>query len=129
MADSQASDRHLPATPRKLQKAREEGQVARSRDLSHFAAIAVGGALLVAVLPFAAGWVRQSLANALRFDHRAVQGSEAMRERLVELSTTLLWLALPLGVAMALVAIGSSVATGGWNWTLKPMAPRFDKFN
>jgi flagellar biosynthetic protein FlhB len=129
MADSSASDRHLPASPRKLQKAREEGQVARSRDLSHFAAIAVGGALLVALAPPAAGWLRQGLANALRFDHRSVHSAEAMLDRLVLLSTTLLWLALPLSVAMLAVAIAGSVAIGGWNWTLKPIAPKFGKFN
>ena len=46
MADD-AQQKTLPATPRKIQKAREEGQVARSRDLGHFAAMAAGGALLV----------------------------------------------------------------------------------
>ncbi len=38
----------FPPPPRKLQKAREDGQVARSRDLGHFAALAAGGAALVA---------------------------------------------------------------------------------
>ena len=37
-----AQDRHLPASARKIQKAREDGQVARSRDLGHFGAIAAG---------------------------------------------------------------------------------------
>jgi flagellar biosynthetic protein FlhB len=41
MADSQ--DKQLPASARKLSKAREDGQVARSRDLGHFAAMAMGG--------------------------------------------------------------------------------------
>ncbi|MDE1927203.1 MAG: EscU/YscU/HrcU family type III secretion system export apparatus switch protein, partial [Burkholderiales bacterium] len=39
MADS-SQDRKLPATPRRLDKARKEGQVARSRDLGHFSAVA-----------------------------------------------------------------------------------------
>ena len=39
MADSSAQDRNLPASQRKLQKAREEGQLPRSRDLGHFAAL------------------------------------------------------------------------------------------
>jgi flagellar biosynthetic protein FlhB len=129
MAESTASDRHLPASPRKLQKAREDGQVARSRDLGHFAAIAVGGAGLVAAAPWAAGWLRQGLANALRFDHRSVQGPDAMLERLLELSTTLLWIALPLGTATMAVAVAGGVVAGGWNWTFKAMAPKFDKFN
>ena len=46
MADAQ--DRRLPATERKLRKARAEGQVARSRDLSHFAAIGASAVLLAA---------------------------------------------------------------------------------
>lgn len=129
MAESNASDRHLPASPRKLQKAREEGQVARSRDLGHFAAIAVGGAVLVAAAPMAAGWLRQGLANALRFDHRSVGSADAMLERLLEVTVTLLWVALPLGALMMLVSVAGAVAAGGWNWTFKAMTPKFDKFN
>ena len=54
MADQNAQDRNLPASQRKLEKARDEGQVARSRDLGHFAAIAAGGAVLVALRAAAA---------------------------------------------------------------------------
>src|SRR5688572_9421393 len=125
MAESNASDRHLPASPRKLQKAREEGQVARSRDLGHFAAIAVGGAVLVAAAPMAAGWLRQGLANALRFDHRSVGSADAMLERLLEVTVTLLWVALPLGALMMLVSVAGAVAAGGWNWTFKALTPKF----
>ena len=46
MADAQ--DRRLPATERKLRKARAEGQVARSRDLAHCAAIGASAVLLAA---------------------------------------------------------------------------------
>ena len=55
MADSNAQDKNLPASQRKLDKARAEGQVARSRDLGHFAAIAAGGAVLVALAPWIVG--------------------------------------------------------------------------
>jgi STE24 endopeptidase len=48
MSDS-AQDRTLPATARKISKAREEGQVARSRDLGHFAALMAASLALVAV--------------------------------------------------------------------------------
>ena len=51
MAEQNSQDRNLPASQRKLNKAREEGQVARSRDLGHFVAIAVCGALLVTLAP------------------------------------------------------------------------------
>jgi flagellar biosynthesis protein FlhB len=125
MADQDAQDRNLPASARKLSKAREQGQIARSRDLGHFAAIAVGGAVLVAAAPAASGWLKQSLAHALQFDHRAVQNPGFMVERLAELAATMMWLVLPLGVLMSIVAVAVGVISGGWNFTLKPLQPKF----
>ncbi len=125
MADQDAQDRNLPASARKLSKAREQGQIARSRDLGHFAAIAVGGAVLVAAAPAASGWLRQSLAHALQFDHRAVQNPGFMLERLAELAATMMWMVLPLGLLMSIVAVAVGVISGGWNFTLKPLQPKF----
>ena len=73
MADS-AQNRHLPASARKIEKAREDGQVARSRDLGHFAAVAGGGMLLAALAPAFTGWLKQLVANGLVFDARSLAG-------------------------------------------------------
>ncbi|HEX6707068.1 MAG TPA: flagellar biosynthesis protein FlhB [Albitalea sp.] len=129
MADTPGQDRNLPASPRKLQKAREEGQVARSRDLGHFAAIAAGGAVLVALAPQLTAWLQTLLADALHFDNAALAHPDAMIERLGAMGVKLLWIVVPLGALMAGVAIAGSVLIGGWNWTLKPLAPKFDKLN
>jgi len=128
MADDQ-NDRKLPATPRRLQRAREEGQVARSRDLGHFAAIATGGAVLVALAPQINAWTQRLLAEALRFDHTTIARPDAMTERLSDMAFKLMLTVLPFGLLMLLVAVAGSVAIGGWNWTLKPLAPKFDKLN
>jgi flagellar biosynthetic protein FlhB len=129
MADTAGQDRNLPASPRRLQKAREEGQVARSRDLSHFGAIAAGGAVLVALAPQLTGWLQTQLAQALRFDHAAVADPGAMLERLAATAWALVLVVIPLGVLMMVVAVLGSVLIGGWNWTLKPLAPKFDKLD
>ena len=129
MADTSGQDRNLPASQRKLQKAREEGQVARSRDLGHFAAIATNGAVLVALAPQLTGWLQTFLAEALRFDRAASTNPDAMIERLGAMGVQLLWIVVPMGAVMALVAIAGSVLIGGWNWTLKPLVPKFDKLN
>jgi flagellar biosynthetic protein FlhB len=128
-AEQNASDKNLPASPRKLQKAREEGQVARSRDLGHFGAIAAGGAVLVAVAPTLVAWLQNLLADALRFDRAASISPDAMTERLGQMGANLLWVVIPLGVLMALVAIAGGVLIGGWTWTFKTMAPKFGKLN
>ena len=59
---SSSQDKQLPATERKLQKARSDGQAARSRDLSHLAILGVGALGLLALAP----WFVEYLQRALR---------------------------------------------------------------
>jgi flagellar biosynthesis protein FlhB len=128
MADS-AQTRHLPASQRKIQKAREDGQVARSRDLGHFAAIAAAGALLAAMAPELAGNLKHMLVLGLQFDAHTLAQSDAMGTRLAELAIRMMWIVLPLGGALLVAALAAGIASGGWNWTLKPMLPNFGKLN
>ena len=129
MADSSAQDKNLPATQHRLDKAREDGQVARSRDLGHFAAMAAGGAALVAFAPLIGGWLQEAVAAGLRFDRAAVVQPAAMAERLLELTWKLLAVVLPAGALMVAAALAGGLASGGWTWTFKPLAPDFGKLN
>ncbi len=129
MADNSAQDRNLPASQRKLQRVRAEGQIARSRDLSHFATIAAGGAALVAFGPGAARTLQEVLASALRFDAAALATPAAMGERMAALAPLFLAFVAPLGALMMVVALAVALAGGGWVWSFKPLAPRFSKLN
>lgn len=127
--DSQDSNRTLPATPRKIERARKEGQIARSRDLGHFLALGAGVALLAAFAPELTRWLTRSLADAMRFDLHHVASPQAMSERLLDLSGTLLWVLLPVGGVTMALALAAGLASGGWNFTLKPLAPQFGKLD
>jgi flagellar biosynthesis protein FlhB len=129
MASQDAQDRTQPASPRKLQKAREEGQVARSRDLGHFVAIAAGGALLVTCAPLLSNWMKNMLMQGLRFDSTSVQSPGFMGARLLELTISLLWVVIPFGLVMAATGVVGSIAISGWNWSWKALMPRIDKLN
>ena len=129
MSEQSSQDRNLPASQRKLTKAREEGQVARSRDLGHFIAIMACGALLVAGGPWVRGWLEQMLMQGLRFDSAAVQRPGFMGERLEQLTVSMLWVVLPFGLVMMASAVAGCIAMGGWNWTLQPIAPNFGKID
>ncbi len=131
MADqNNAQDRNLPASQRKLKKARDDGQVPRSRDFGHFAAIATCGAVLVAGAPLVAGWLQtEVLMRGLRFDAASVRDPGFMGERLVAMTWALLSVVVPFGLLMAAAALLGAIAIGGWNWTLKPIAPNFSKLN
>lgn len=128
-ADSNAQDRNLPASQRKLKKARADGQVARSRDFGHFAAIATCGAALVAGAPQLAHWLEEMLTRGLHFDAASVRDPAFMGERLAEMTVLLLAVVVPFGLLMAGAALLGAIAIGGWNWTLKPIAPDFSRLN
>ena len=128
MADS-AQDRKLPASKRKIDKARSEGQVARSRDLGHFGAITAGVAVLAMLAPELSDWLARLLADGLRFDHALVSRPEAMAERLLVLALKMMTVLLPLFGAMLAVALAAGVLSGGWNFTLQALQPNFGKLD
>ena len=127
MADSQ--DRNLPATEKKIRKAREDGQVARSRDLAHLLVVGGGGALLAAMVPMLGDWLHRLLVTGLRFDARFLARDDAMTIRLGELTWAWLLVLLPLGAASLALALGASLVSGGWNFTFKPLMPKFSKLD
>ncbi|MBK7615171.1 MAG: flagellar biosynthesis protein FlhB [Burkholderiales bacterium] len=128
MADS-AQDRNIPASERKKRRAREDGQIPRSRDLGHFAALAVAGSVLMAVAGPLANWLRQLLASALRFDHAAVANPERMGEQLWALGLKGLLVIVPMGLLVAAVATAAAVVAGGWNLSFKAVRPDFSRSN
>jgi flagellar biosynthetic protein FlhB len=128
MSDSE-QDRQLPASERKLKKAREDGQVARSRDLGHFAALGGAVALLAALAPVLSNWMSELVTQGLRFDAANVQNPGRMVERLGEQTLSMLAVLVPLFAVMVAVALASGLLAGGWNFSMKAMEPKFEKIN
>jgi flagellar biosynthesis protein FlhB len=52
-----------------------------------------------------------------------------MTQRLADFTQVLLTVALPAGVLMSTVAVAASLGLGGWNWSLKPLLPKFSPMN
>ena len=128
MADS-PQDRKLPASQRKIDKARADGQVARSRDLGHLGALGSGVALLAFMAQPFAEQTAQLLRSGLRFDATALTDPALMTRHLGELGLQMLLVLAPLFATLWLVAVGAGVLSGGWNFTLKPMSPDFSKLD
>ena len=129
MANQDDQDRKLPASARKLSKAREDGNVPRSRDLGHFAMLAGGGLGLAFAAPTLVGWLHRGMARGLSFGATAAREPAAMFTQLSDITQTLLWVVVPLGLWMTLLSISSGLAVGGWNFTLKPLMPKATPFN
>ena len=125
MADSDAQDRNLPASAKKIERSRSEGQLPRSRDLPHFGVMVAGGAVLWLGGPQIFDSLRHMLATALHFEARQLAQSGFMGERLAEVTLTFAAVMGPIAAVILVAAVASHLASGGWNWTLKPMAPKF----
>ena len=128
MADT-AQDRKLPASQRKIEKARAEGQVARSRDLGHFAAMGAALALTLALAPELAQGLTRLLASGLRLDAALIAHPETMAERLGAQSLQMLALFGPFFAVMVGAALAAGLLVGGWNFTLQPLVPDFTKLD
>lgn len=129
MADQDAQDRNLPASPKKIEKSRAEGQVPRSRDLPHFAMMVGGGAALMFGGPLIIEKLRQTLITGLHFDASMLAKPGFMGERIVDMTLAFSMVVLPFGLLLMLIGIASNLASGGWNWTMKPLSPKFTNLN
>lgn len=127
--DQDAQDRNLPASPKKIERSRREGQLPRSRDLPHFAMMAAGGAVLMVGGPQIVEKLRQTLMTGLRFDAAMLHKPGFMGERLVEMTLDFAVVMGPIAALLMVVGIASHIAGGGWNWTMKPLAPKFSHLN
>ena len=124
-----SQDKDLPATERKLQKARTDGQAARSRDLSHLAILGTGAVALLTLVPELSARLQQAMAQALTFDANTVHATGAMLTRL----QSMLFVGLLASALFAFItgsaALISAIGAGGWVFSAKPITPQFNRLN
>jgi len=120
---SSAQDKNLPATAQRLRKAREEGNIARSKDLGHLAVLGGGAVVLMALLPMGFELLLNGLRLQLRFDQQTLAQPGVLMERLSGGLGQWLVLALPLGALVLAIAVMTSFASGGWALSTKPLMP------
>jgi flagellar biosynthetic protein FlhB len=129
MAEESSQTKTLPATPRKIQKAREDGQVARSRDLGHAAVVA--GTLLAVVVaaPLLTAATSELMAAGLRLPPALLAEPQRLGEHLAAMTWLAAGVVLPLGLLAMLLAMAGALLSGGWNFSLKPLAPKLTKLD
>lgn len=124
-----SQDRSLPATERKLQKARTDGQAARSRDLSHLAILGTGAACLLVFTPQMFDQLLRAMEQQLRFDATTVQATGSMLTRLQGMSVVGLVASAVFSIVISAAALLSAIGAGGWVFSFKPITPQFNRLN
>lgn len=118
-----SEDKTLPATAQRLKKARSEGNIPRSKDLSNLSILGGGAAVLMMLMPMGFEAMRSGLARQLKFNHASLERPEAVIETLIGVASNGLMTYLPLGVFVIALAVAVTFASGSWAVSTKPITP------
>lgn len=129
MAEDSDLEKTEPASPQRLEKARDEGQVARSRELGTFLALLCG----IGALWFLGGNMYRTLEGVLRsglwFDVSVTRDTQVMLDVAGLSAWESLRLVLPIFGLLMVVGIFSSVALGGFLLSSKALEPKLERLN
>ena len=129
MAEESDLEKTEPASPRRLEKAREEGQVARSRELVTFVMLSTGLGCLWATGDLMADHLGSALRNALQFERASAFDASQMIMQAASALLHALQALVPLLAAMLVAALVAPMLLGGWLLSAKSLMPKFSKLN
>lgn len=118
------------ATPRRLKKARERGQVARSREVS--SALVLGAALLyfyVLSYQFVLGLARNVKAGLQGADELTVFSVGRIQTVFGGVVSSFAALVLPFMLVIVVTVVVANLAQGGFILTSYPLKPKLDRLN
>ncbi|MCR6653610.1 MAG: flagellar biosynthesis protein FlhB [Cellvibrionaceae bacterium] len=127
--DDSAQEKTEEATPRRQEKAREEGQIPRSRDLTTSAVLILGA---VGLWIFG-GRMAETLMNVLRFnftvEREVIFDPQKMFAQLGSSFFDALWSLIPLFSILLVAAIVGPIILGGFLFSGKSIAPKLSRID
>lgn len=127
------SNKTEPATPKRKEEARRQGQVAVSRDVSTAAVLLGGIGLLAALLPVGLRSMTDMTRHGLALTADASQLNrltvDTVHTLIVDAGTTTLVLVLPILFGVALLGAAASLAQTGFLWRATGLQPDFAKLS
>jgi flagellar biosynthetic protein FlhB len=116
-------------SPRRLEQAREEGQVPQSRELSTFLVTVTGAASLLLLGGWMGGRVSGLFRDGFAFDRRAAFDENAMLDMLERMLSGAMLTLMPLFLALLIAAVAAPMVLGGLVFAPKALGFKFDRLN
>ncbi len=129
MSEDSDAEKTEPASAKRLEQAREEGDVPRSREVATFTVLMAAG---VGLWFTGTGMVRQlsaTMVSGFSFSREQVFESDVLILRVASDIVQVMLACLPLALAIMLVALASPLLVGGWLFSTKAFTPNFGKLN
>ena len=129
MSEQNDSEKTEDPTPHKKQKAREEGQVPRSRELTSLAMLLAGWGLMLVAGSYLAKKLQQLLHNGLTFDRLLVSDPQQMLHHAGSLLGLAFLAILPFVGGLFITAVATPSIIGGLNMSAKAIKFNLKKLN
>ena len=129
MAEDSDVEKTEPASSRRLEQAREEGQVPRSREIGAFLILLVSAGAFWMV----GGWMMHRtsaiVSRGLSFDHHELRDPQLMVVRFADIALDALLAFAPFVLALIVAALASPFFLGSWNFSFKALNPDLGRLN
>lgn len=129
MAEDSDLEKTEQPSQRKLDQAKEKGQVARSHELSTFSILLAGGATLWFMGASLNSKMVKLLHDGLTFNRDLVFKPELMIPHLYDLSMSMLITFAPVLLMLFLAAFLSPLMLNGWLFSTEALMPQFSRMN
>jgi flagellar biosynthetic protein FlhB len=129
MPEESFQERTERATPRRREKARERGQVAKSVDLNAAGIICLGFTALFLVGPHLVGRVQEMMRHTMANAPSIAVSDPTFHTVFVDNITGFLTTMAPVFIAMTAIGFAINVLQVGFKITPKAMEPKFEKLN
>jgi flagellar biosynthesis protein FlhB len=128
-ADDSDMEKTEDASPKRLEKAREDGDIPRSRELAACAVLFTSGMAIMMLGKPMGEALKDVLRQGLRFDQAMAFEPALLITHLLKVVEQVMWAFLPLAVIIVAVAVASPILVGGWVMSQKSLMPNFGKLN
>ena len=129
MAEDTGLERSEPSSAKRREQAREDGQVAQSRELSRLLLLLSAGGALWFMGLMLTDRMSALLRQGLRFDQSVAFDPAQMGARLGQGAADMLLAFAPLLLLLVLAAIASSMLLNGWLFSTKALMPDFSRLD
>ncbi|MFU9135982.1 flagellar biosynthesis protein FlhB [Erwinia tasmaniensis] len=129
MAQDSDEEKTESATPHRIEKAREEGQIPRSRELTSVLMLVAGLSILWIGGESMGRKLGAILTDGLSFNHSVVSDTSQMLHQIGDLITQAVMALLPMMAGLVLVAIAAPMLLGGVVISGKAIKVDFGKMN
>jgi len=116
-------------TPRRLEKAREDGQTARSKELGTMAVLMAGAVGLLVFGGSLGAALEGIMRDAFVIERSAMFDTRHMSLQLMASAKQAAWALMPLLVVLVIAAIAGSIAIGGILFSGKAIAPKLNRMD